>query len=528
MVFIINYRFHATNLRVYGLMTEPGENTTVFTMFGSASGHHQWIIINVDLFKAFSYNCTAEDYKFWSPSSGKVGSKVPCVLGVTDTYQRRIPHANCYNGRDYDRPVKKVVCECDRQDFECDFGFAPTTDPSNCIRSKALSKFDPYAVPAHCKPGEFYNRTKGYRKIDGDMCVDGFGYYYLPDSIPCPMNETTEFLIVAQRDKVARINLNDSELEILPIKGLRNVIAIDFDLKNNCVYWADILTDVIGRQCLNNGDHAPEIIVKTDLASIEGMALDWISNLLFFVDGMRAKIEVVRTDLTHEGRMRRTILGPDVLSKPRGIAVHPTSGYLFWTDWSTSNPSVSRSNLDGTEVKRLFTKPVVEWPNGMTVDHIAERIYWVDAMADYIASSDLNGLFFKKILANNDAVAHPFAIAVFKDNMFWDDWKARAIFYADKDHGTVVYPLRNNLSGLMDLKVFSHSLQVGTNGCSNKKSEEACEALCLGMPKGNVSCLCPDGLIKKNGKCLCPGDKPPNSDMTCPKDSNTCSLVNNC
>jgi hypothetical protein len=47
------HSFHAEDLRIYGLMTEPGENTTVFTMFGSAIGHHQWLIVKVDLSKAF-------------------------------------------------------------------------------------------------------------------------------------------------------------------------------------------------------------------------------------------------------------------------------------------------------------------------------------------------------------------------------------------------------------------------------------------------------------------------------------------
>lgn len=41
-------------LKLYGLMTEPGENTTVFTMFGSPKGDHQWIIIKVDIRKVFS------------------------------------------------------------------------------------------------------------------------------------------------------------------------------------------------------------------------------------------------------------------------------------------------------------------------------------------------------------------------------------------------------------------------------------------------------------------------------------------
>jgi hypothetical protein len=63
------------------------------------------------------YNCTDEDYKFWSPSSGN-GTHMPCVLGRKETYQRRIPHSNCFNGRDYDRPIKMEVCECAVEDYD--------------------------------------------------------------------------------------------------------------------------------------------------------------------------------------------------------------------------------------------------------------------------------------------------------------------------------------------------------------------------------------------------------------------------
>lgn len=102
------------------------------------------------------------------------------------------------------------------------------------------------------------------------------------------------------------------------------------------------------------------------------------------------------------------------MAKPRGIAVHPMAGYLFFTDWNAFNPSISRANLDGEDRKELFKHPEVFWPNGITVDFIAERIYWVDASKDYIASSDLDGIGFKKILHSDTRVEHPFAVAVYK------------------------------------------------------------------------------------------------------------------
>lgn len=269
-----------------------------------------------------------------------------------------------------------------------DFGFTRIGDPYYCIRNKSID-YDPYEVPKSCKPGQFYNRTKGYRRISGDVCVAGFEKHYLPDVIPCPFDEVQQFLLIAQRDRICRFDLKTKQLTDLPVKDLKNIIAVDFDMKNNCVYWADIDADTIKRQCLGNGS-VQEVLVSQEMASVEGLALDWISHTLYFVDGVLAKIELIRVDVNHMGRMRRTIL--DKLKKPRGIALHPTSGYLFWTDWSVEGSGIYRANLDGSNIKQLFgKKDGVEWPNGITVDHIAERIYWVEAKLDYIASSDLHG-----------------------------------------------------------------------------------------------------------------------------------------
>ncbi|XP_046815781.1 sortilin-related receptor-like isoform X1 [Vespa crabro] len=512
------YEFHEKMLRVYGLMTEPGENTTVFTMFGSDSGQHQWLIIKVDLKNVFERNCREDDFKFWSPASLDQ-PVVSCVLGKMETYQRRAARANCYTGVNYDRPIKLEICPCDANDYQCDFGFLKVGPPYHCIRNKLLTNVDPYAVPSTCKPGKFYKRTKGYIKIPDDECIDGLARNFEPDEIPCPMKESLEFLLVAQREHISRINLVEEKLETLPVHGLKNVIAIEFDLKKNCLYWADIVNDTIGRQCLNDGLSSPEILVETDLNSIEGMAFDWVSNVLYFVDGVKMRIQIIKTDISTTGRMRRTILGPNNLQKPRGIAVHPMMGYMFWTDWAPGNASVSRANLDGTNIKRLFVKPTVEWPNGITIDHIAERIYWVDAREDYIGFSDFDGKGFKKIIENDDRVSHPFAVAVFKDNMYWDDWKQSMIFVADKDHGVGISTVIGQMTGLMDLKVFAHSVQTGTNKCANS----TCPYICLGAPYNSFVCLCPDGMVMIDGKCMCPGGIKPFANSTCPRVATTCS-----
>ncbi len=144
------------------------------------------------------------------------------------------------------------------------------------------------------------------------------------------------------------------------------------------------------------------------------MSYDWISKVLYYVDGSRKSIEMVRVDVKNEGRMRKTLLDDKTLVKPRGIVVHPMHGYLFYSDWGTSNPHLGRVDMDGKNRKILFGKPLVEWPNGLSLDYISNRLYWVDANKDSISSCDLNGRDYQPVLQRTAQLKHPFAVAIHK------------------------------------------------------------------------------------------------------------------
>ena len=181
----------------------------------------------------------------WSPSGSQTGR--PCLLGRQVVYQRRISHSNCYNGRNYVRPSSVESCECKRDDFECDFGFKEDEMTEQCVRDPDTT-LDPFAIPVWCTVGKFYNRTKGYRLVGGDSCSGGEQLRYLPDLVPCPVSEEQDFMLVAQRQTILRMDLRDpTKLETLPLPSLQNVFALEFDLKTNCVYWADSLQDKIWR-----------------------------------------------------------------------------------------------------------------------------------------------------------------------------------------------------------------------------------------------------------------------------------------
>ena len=81
------------------------------------------------------------------------------------------------------------------------------------------------------------------------------------------------------------------------------------------------------------------------------MSYDWISKTLYFVDGSKQTIEAVRVDVKTNGRMRKTILDGKTLGKPRGIAVHPLHGQLFYSDWNEKNPHIGSANMDGSNIR---------------------------------------------------------------------------------------------------------------------------------------------------------------------------------
>lgn len=106
--------------------------------------------------------------------------------------------------------------------------------------------------------------------------------------------------------------------------------------------------------------------------------------------------------------------------------------------------------------------------------------------------------------------------------LYWDDWKMNSVFSADKDHGIMIRTVAEDMLNLMDLKIYAHSIQAGTNACTNN---EKCSHFCVGAPKDTFKCLCPDGMhLSSNGfECLCPDDNKPFANNSCAQSANTCA-----
>lgn len=69
-----------------------------------------------------------------------------------------------------------------------------------------------------------------------------------------------------------------------------------------------------------------ENIITDKIITPDGLAIDWMYDLLFWTDDGIDHIQVSRLD----GTYRKTIIKDTSLDRPRAIAVDPTSGFVVY------------------------------------------------------------------------------------------------------------------------------------------------------------------------------------------------------
>ncbi|XP_067654975.1 low-density lipoprotein receptor-related protein 4-like [Haliotis asinina] len=349
----------------------------------------------------------------------------------------------------------------------CPVGYQLAKDKRTC------EDFDECGFDGTCS--QMCENTRGSYKCS---CVSG--YRLKPDGRGCKALGGEAYLIFANRVDIRRVTTDRSEYTSI-LEGLRNAIALDFHHEKGLVFWSDITLDKIKRAYLN-GSKIKEIVAD-GLESPSGLAVDWVHNMLFWTDAGTSRIEVA--DL--EGNHRKVLIWEN-LEKPRAIAAHPKRGAIFWTDWG-STPKIERASMDGSE-RMLLANTSLFWPNGLTVDYAAERIYWADAKHHVIECSDLMGKNRRTVIS--EGLPHPFALTMFEDELYWTDWHTKSINKANKFNGNEVETIRNRLHYPMDIHTFHPQRQPPTrNHCRNNNGR--CSHLCLPNEK-SFSCACPTGL----------------------------------
>lgn len=93
--------------------------------------------------------------------------------------------------------------------------------------------------------------------------------------------------------------------------------------------------------------------------------------------------------------------------------------------------------MDGTH-REVIASFDVKWPNGLTLDLVSKKLYWVDAKLHTVSSCNFDGSQRRLVLFSPDWLPHPFSISTFEDSLYWSDWSQKAIIKANKFNGSNV------------------------------------------------------------------------------------------
>ena len=140
---------------------------------------------------------------------------------------------------------------------------------------------------------------------------------------------------------------------------------------------------------------------------------------------------------------------------------------MFWTDWS-EQAKIERAEMDGSN-RGIIIRQDIRWPNGLTIDYSAEKIYWTDAKLFYIAKANYDGSKCEKIVRtlSQCVLGFPFALTLYENKIYWTDWKTRGIRSTNKDNGTRCQMISSNAHSPMDIQAFEPRRQLPRPGKFN-------------------------------------------------------------
>ncbi|XP_068606389.1 low density lipoprotein receptor a [Brachionichthys hirsutus] len=327
-------------------------------------------------------------------------------------------------------------------------------------------------------------------QIGSYKCQCEEGYQVDPATKACKAIGTIAYLFFTNRHEVRRMTLDKSDYTRV-IPRLKNAVALDMDMVTKEIYWSDISQKKIYRVQMDLAEDPSHhsAIISSNIDAPEGIAFDWIHGNLYWTDGIHGTISVVTAD----GNRRKTLFSED-LSKPRAIAVDPHSNFVYWTDWG--NPAkIEKAGLNGGDRTALVTDGIV-WPNGITLDLLNQRLYWVDSKLHTLSSVDVHGGGRRTLIVDEHKLAHPLGLAVFEEKVFWTDVSNSAILSANRLTGSDITPVAEHLSSPEDIILYHNLKQpAGRDWCQMS----SCEFMCLAAPQvgrhpPKYTCVCADNM----------------------------------
>jgi len=326
------------------------------------------------------------------------------------------------------------------------------------------------------------------------------GYQMDNTTRTCRALHASAILIFSTKDELRGLELGDHFRHYWSIlndsSSLNDAIGVSYDGVDGRVYWSAVREKKQGILSGHLDGTGVRLEIDDGLVMPEDLAVDYLARNVYFSDSQTKIIGVLKMNT----KFWTTIIS-ETVDKPRGITVYPERGFLFYADWGVQ-PGIMRAGMDGADVRRIVKMHEGDWPNGVAIDSVLERVFWSEAKHNTLESAKIDGSG-RRIISMGKVRhgRHPFSIALFEDTIFWSDWGTKDIRSVNKFTGkneTVI--LKEARVTPMGITIYHPVLEKLSLG--NPCARSFCTHLCLLKAWRGFTCACPHGMkLSRNGTC---------------------------
>ncbi|XP_010152379.1 PREDICTED: low-density lipoprotein receptor-related protein 2-like, partial [Eurypyga helias] len=355
----------------------------------------------------------------------------------------------------------------------CGAGWALQADGQSCADVDECSlEYSPCSQLCSNTPGAF-----------SCSCLQGYTLWH---GTICEVADNATQILVAVGQDLALLDVRTQAYRPL-LSTETEPRALVYDLLRGTYYW--LTEDGELRAHLPGKGTRP---LYADAGEVNSISMDWFTGQLYWASSHPAAICAGLGD----GGGFVTVLGKDVA--PEQLTVHPAARSLYWVNRGQRGRTViAAAGMDGSN-RRELTVVSMEEPVGLSLDHVAGRLYWISEYKESIETLRVDGSVRHSFPAVLRSHTEPLGLAVFESRFFWTDGTelVSATRAAPQEHAVL---LRAPVSAFTVL----HALQQpprDTAACA----PGLCSHLCLLSPvhPRGYKCACPEGLfLQPSGKC---------------------------
>ncbi|KAF7385234.1 hypothetical protein HZH66_012320 [Vespula vulgaris] len=161
------------------------------------------------------------------------------------------------------------------------------------------------------------------------------------------------------------------------VAGAVSLTGIAYDDKTRTLYLSDTRNNIsiFSNDLTKKNLTSKPLLKKQDGTHIVAIAFDTSSRTLFWSDALKRLIMKMRVPMN--GPPEEPVLLHNLTQIPRGIVLDMCNSHVYWTNSDNDNPTIERSNMDGTNRTIIIRGNLYE-PMGLAIDHDEGKLYWSD------------------------------------------------------------------------------------------------------------------------------------------------------